>query len=66
MVYTTALGRQRLISEAYGGRDRLCPMKGKRLPELVAGELEDLLLRLGKWGQERLMAKVKVYVTLAE
>lgn len=41
-------------------------MKGKRLPELVAGELEDVLLRLGNRGHERLLANVKIHVSSEE
>jgi hypothetical protein len=59
-------GRQSLIADAYGGPGRLCPMRGKRLPELIAGELESVLLRLTKLGHERLLAKVRVRVSASQ
>eukprot|EP00972_Heterocapsa_arctica_P079718 11745752-Heterocapsa_arctica.AAC.1 len=41
-------------------------MRGKRLPELIAGELETVLLRVSKLGHECLLANVKMHVTASQ
>eukprot|EP00974_Lingulodinium_polyedra_P110697 10705314-Lingulodinium_polyedra.AAC.1 len=60
------LDRHSRVADAYGGPGRLCPMRGKRLPELIAGELEMVLLRVGGWGHQTLLEKVRVRATASQ
>lgn len=54
--------RQRCIKQAYGD-SRNCPMKGRRLPELVDGELQRALDRVMNLCSQRMLLRVRVVMS---
>eukprot|EP00959_Pyramimonas_sp_CCMP1952_P436602 9142545-Pyramimonas_sp.AAC.1 len=56
--------RRRIVAQSFGDdRDSPCPMKGKRFPELVAGELENVCNELADSSWLHLLTDVNVYLS---
>ena len=54
--------RQKILDQAYERKHSSCPMKGKRFPELVAGELQSVFQTLAQASLQSLVLECQVWV----